>query len=308
MGGTQTRAALCDPQGKILKRAQSQTPARQGAEAVVENLRRTVRGVWPIDGEVKALGVAVPGPLDPWKGIILYTPNIPGWEGYPLAETLRRIFDVEVRIDDDANAAALGERRFGAGKGKGNLVYLTIGTGVGGGFIVDGRLVRGSRGLAGEAGHMILTDKSPIACGCGQRGCLESLVSGPALAEMARLALRSDKPSMILVLAGGDMAAIEGRTVGEAANLGDPVARGLLSKAGAWLGLGLVNLMLIFDPEIVIIGGSVSQAGDCLLEPARHVVERHRLARFWKGTPIVRSKLGDDAGLLGALTLVCPGD
>ncbi len=306
MGGTQTRAALCDSQGKILKRVQSLTPARQGAEAVVENLRRTIRGVWPIDDEVKALGVAVPGPLDPWKGIILYSPNIPGWDGYPLAETLRRIFDVEVRIDDDANAAALGEHRFGAGKGKSNLVYLTIGTGVGSGFIVDGNLVRGSRGMAGEAGHMILANESPIACGCGRRGCLESLVSGPALAERARLALRADKPSMILVLAGGDLAAIDGKVVGEAANLGDPLARSILAQAGAFLGVGLINLMLIFDPEIIIIGGSVSQAGDFLLEPARKAVRDHRLARLWRETSIVQAKLGDDAGLLGAFCLVSP--
>jgi len=233
-----------------------------------------------------------------------YIPNISGWDGYPLRDVLRERFEVPVVLGDDANAAALAEQRFGAGRRHPHMIYLTISTGVGSGIIVNDRLLLGAGGLAAEAGCMVIDPNGPL-CGCGNPGCLEALVSGPAIARTARERVRAGEATCLLEMAGGDPGRISALTVNQAAQRGDPLALDVLRQAGEYLGLGLVSLLHLFNPDIVVIGGSVSKAGDLLLGPAREVVRRRCLSEaYWRETPIVLAELGDDVGLLGALCLV----
>ena len=306
MGGTQTRAALCDAQGQILRRAVRPTPASQSADQLMRHIEEAIEAVWPSQEPVRAIGVATPGPLDPWTGTILHSPNIPGWDNFPLRQTLQDRFGAPVVVADDANAAALAEHRFGTHQRYGHLIFITISTGVGSGIIVDNRLLLGAHGLAAELGHMTLQEDSPIQCGCGSRGCLESLISGPSLAEQARQRLLAGEASQLTELCHGDPATITASLVGAAALNGDALAIELFHRAGYYLGVALTNLLYILNPEIIIVGGSVSKVGPLLLDPARAVLRRRCMDYYWKDTPIVPSTLGDDVGLLGAWCLVNP--
>jgi glucokinase len=304
VGGTQIRTALCDPEGKIHRRITDLTAVHEGADAVMDRIERAIRGVWPADRRVIAVGVAAPGPLDPWSGVVLEAPNIPCWENYPLREIIQERLSVPVLVGNDANVAALAERQFGAGQGEANLVYITVSTGVGGGIIVDGSLLLGAHGLAGELGHIKVRLDGPV-CGCGRLGCLEAQTSGPSIARKARQRVLAGEPSRILELTHGDPDAISARLVSEAAQQGDPLAVDVFRRAGTYLGLGLVTLLHLFNPSIIIIGGGVSKAGALLFEPAREVVRQRCMAdRYWRDTPIVPAALGDDVALLGALALV----
>ena len=305
IGGTQIRAACCDSHGNILQRLSEWTPAHQDAESIMNCLTRTVQAVWPSDDPIIAMGVAVPGPLDPWEGVILHSPNIPDWDHFQLRAALQERFNVPVTIQDDANAAALAEHRFGAGRGKSHLVYLTIGTGVGNGIIINNELLLGGHGLAAEAGHMIIKEDAPIQCGCGNRGCLESLISGPSLAVQAQTRILSGEYSSLPELCGDNLEMISAQLINEAAQRGDPLAIDIFHQAGIYLGIAIVNLLYLFNPDIIIIGGSVSKAGELLLVPARGVVQQRCMPFYWQDTPILTAALDDDVGLLGAFCLVC---
>ncbi len=303
IGGTQIRAALCDAAGTIHRRASDLTAPHEGAEAVMGRIERAIRRVWPADGPVQAIGVVAPGPLDPWRGVVWQTPNIPCWKDYPLRDAIQERLGVPTLLGNDANAAALAEQRFGAGRGEANLIYVTVSTGIGGGVIVDGRLLLGAHGLAGEIGHIKLEPNGP-PCGCGDHGCLEALAAGPAIARQAQQRIAAGESSGILALVRGDAAAITAQVVNQAAQAGDALAADVFRRAGAYLGLGLVTLLHLFDPGIVVVGGSVSKAGELLLGPAQAVLRRRSMTeRFWRDTPLVSAALGDDVGLLGALVL-----
>lgn len=304
VGGTQIRAALCDAAGAIHRRAADLTAVEEGAEAIMNRIEQCIRQVWPADGTVQAIGVVAPGPLDPWRGVVWEAPNIPCWRDYPLKDIIQQRLGAPTLVGNDANAAALAEQRFGAGQGKANLVYVTISTGIGGGVIVNGQLLLGAHGLAGEIGHIKLEPNGP-PCGCGDHGCLESLASGPSIARQARQRIRAGESSRVLEQAHGDAEAITAKIVNQAAQAGDALAIDVFRQAGVYLGLGLVTLLHLFDPDIVVVGGSVSKAGDLLLGPAQEVVRQRSMTdRYWCNTPIVRAALGDDVGLLGALALV----
>jgi len=304
IGGTQIRAALCDPAGGIHRRAEDLTAGHEGHEAVMDRIEGAIRQVWSADGEVAAVGVAAPGPLDPWSGVVFEAPNIPCWEDYPLRDVIQERLGVPTVVGNDANAAALAEQRFGAGQGKQDLIYITVSTGVGGGIIVNGELLLGAHGLAGEVGHIIVEPDGP-PCGCGSRGCLEALASGPSIARQARRRILAGESSRALELAQGDPNAITAKILNQAAQEGDRLAVDVFRQAGAYLGIALVSLLHLFDPSIVVIGGGVSKAGDLLLQPACEVVRQRCMNdRYWRDTPIVPAALGDDVGLLGALALV----
>lgn len=304
VGGTQIRAALCDASGAIHRRAADLTAPHEGADAVMNRIEQCIRRVWPADGAVRAIGVVAPGPLDPWRGVVWQAPNIPCWRDYPLQDVIQQRMGAPTLLGNDANAAALAEQRFGAGRGQAHLVYVTVSTGVGGGVIVNGQLLLGAHGLAGEIGHIKVEPNGP-PCGCGDRGCLESLASGPSIARRARQRIAAGESSRVLELVHGDAAAITAQVVNQAAQAGDALAIDVFRQAGVYLGLGLVTLLHLFDPGIVVVGGSVSKAGDLLFGPARKVVRQRSMSeRFWRDTPIVTAALGDDVGLLGALALV----
>jgi glucokinase len=304
LGGTQIRAALADPQGMLLARAATQTRAEEGPEAVIGRIIECAEQV--LEGvertRVIGVGVGAPGPINPWTGVLYNPPNLPGWEAVPLADRLAATLGLPVYAGNDANLAALGERRFGAGQGMDDLVYMTVSTGIGGGIISGGQLVVGARGFAGEIGHQTLEPDGPL-CGCGQRGHLEALAAGPAIARAARRALQEGATSLMAELVD-DPEHITAETVTEAAVRGDAVARQILERAGFYIGLGLVNVIHMVEPQRIIIGGGVSQAGELLFAPIRRTVAERLMSPVYRGVEIVSAALGDDVGLLGAVALV----
>jgi glucokinase len=246
--------------------------------------------------------VGAPGPLDPWSGIIYSPPNLPGWDAMPLKSLLEEALGLPVMVANDANLAALGEHRFGAGRGCRHLVYMTISTGIGGGIIADGQLLLGAKGLAGEIGHTTVSSRGTL-CGCGNRGCLEAVAAGPAIAAAGARAARSGRSAMLSAMAGGAPTAVTSEMVVRAAGQSDPEARRILRRAGSLIGLGLANIAHITDPQAIIVGGGVAMgAGALLLEPAR-VEFRRRVMPPYRDIPIVPAVLGDDAGLAGAAAL-----
>lgn len=301
-GGTQIRAARCRADGRIETRVMMPTRASEGPEAVLSYIQRAIRQVWPDDREVVALGVAAPGPLDPHTGVVRFAPNLPGWKDFPLRDRLVESFGLPTFVGNDANLAALGEHRFGAGQGVDDLVYMTVSTGIGGGIILDGALFEGAQGLGGEVGHIIVEPEGP-PCFCGNRGCLEMLASGPAIARAARAAVERGEPSRLLEQVEGYPSRITARDVAEAARAGDDLARRVLARAGFYIGVALVSLMFLLNPSLFIIGGSVTKAGDLLFGPIQETVRSRAPEIYWRNTPILPAALRDNVGLLGALAL-----
>jgi glucokinase len=305
LGGSQIRAALADAQGEIIQQVSRPTMADEGLEAVLGRIEESIRQVLPADtGQVSAVGVAAPGPLDPWRGIVRDAPNLPGWKNVPLKDLMEAELDLPVVVGNDANLAALAEQRFGAGQGIADLIYITVSTGIGGGVIVDNRLLLGAQGLAGEVGHQTIEAHGP-RCKCGNIGCLEALAAGPAIARRAREFVKTGTGMAIADLVGGDLDKITAKVVNQAAQAGDPIAIELFRQAGFYIGVGIVNLLHIFNPSLIVIGGSVTKAGDLLFEPIRAAVrQRAMVSYYWENTPIVPATLGDDVALLGAVALV----
>jgi glucokinase len=304
LGGTQIRAALAAFPNRLHQTIRTETLADQGPDVVIQRIESAVRQVagerW---ADVDAIGIVAPGPLDPWLGVILEPPNLPGWANLPLKDRLSSGLNRPVVLGNDANLAALAEQRFGAGQGKRHMIYITVSTGIGGGVIIDDKLLLGVRGLAAEVGHMTLEPYGPL-CTCGNKGCLEALASGPAIARNARDRIAAGRASSILALAGDDPQRITAELVGRAATQGDPLAIELLQQAGFYIGVGIVNLMKLFNPGIIVIGGGVSQVGNLLFEPIRHTVQARISHFYWENCPIVPAALSDDVGLLGALAMV----
>jgi len=263
----------------------------------LERLFQLVRMIWPDDGQVAAIGAAAPGPLDPYQGILMNAPNIPGWIDIPLRQHLADEFQVPVGLGNDANMAALGEWKFGAGKGHHFLVYVTVSTGIGGGVIMVDNLVLGVRGLAAELGHVMIQPDGPM-CGCGQPGHLEAMASGPAIARWAEDQIRNGVQSTLTA------GALSAKDVALAAQKGDSLAIAALARAGKYLGWGLANYLHIFNPSIIIIGGGVSQSGRFLFDPLRAALQASIMhPRYGDGLVIARAALGDDVGLMGALAM-----
>ena len=298
IGGTQLRAALFAAEGvKPLRRAALPT---RGDEPVVERLKRLLRSVQPDSGILLGIGVAAPGPLDPVRGVVLEAPNIPGWHNLPLKALLENEFGAPVVVDNDANLAAVGEWRYGAGRGHHHLLYLTISTGIGAGVIVNDRLLHGARGLAAELGHVTVVPDGPL-CGCGKRGHLEAVASGTAIARMAAEALAAGENSSLAELSRPPNAA----NVAAAAQAGDPLALRIFTKAGTHLGRALAGFLHIFNPEVVILGGGVTQAGGVLLRPLEETMRAEVMSpAYLEGLKITTAELGDNAGLLGALAAI----
>jgi glucokinase len=306
LGGTQIRAALADGEGRILRRTSCLTLAEEGLEPIIGRIKDAIYEVMGSTdrGHVQGIGVVAPGPVDPRKGIIMDAPNLSGWKAVPLKDFMEDEFSLPVYVGNDANSAALAEQRFGGGQGIANLIYITVSTGIGGGIIADNKLLLGAQGFAAEVGHQTIEAHGP-RCNCGNVGCLEVLAAGPAIARRARELIRDGAETTITDLVGGDLDKITAKEVNQAAQAGDPVAIGIFRQAGFYIGIGIVNLLHLFNPSLIVIGGSVAKAGDLLFEPIRATVrERAMASYFWENTPIVPATLGDDVGLLGAVALV----
>lgn len=303
LGGTSIRAARFSPSGPpALAQAKTPTQASEGPEAVVRRIVQTIEQVLPPGASDLRVGVGAPGPLDPRRGIIIDAPNLPGWVNLPLRDILQERLGFPVAVGNDANLAALGEWRFGAGRDTQDLLYLTISTGIGGGVIIDGRLLVGHSGLAAELGHMTIDPDGPL-CSCGLRGHLEALASGPAIARRARELIEGGRPSSLAERLRAD-GRITAEAVGEAAVSGDLLARQVLDEAGEAIGLHLASLLHAFDPEIIVLGGGVMKVGPLLFEPIERALRAHVLhPAYLQGLRLVPAALGDEVGLIGAMVL-----
>lgn len=305
IGGTQIRTALSDLEGNIIHRVAHPTLAEEGVGPVIGRIKEAIReAAGEHLEEAQAIGIASAGPLDPWEGVIIKAPNLPGWRNVPLKAIIEEEFELPTYVGNDANLAALAEQQFGAGKGARDLIYITHSTGIGGGIIVDDRLLLGSKGLGAEVGHITLDIDGP-RCGCGSIGCLEAMAAGPAIARNAVEAIKGGRETIIPELVDGDLSQITAKEVNQAAQQGDELGIELIQQAGKLLGIGLVSLMHLFNPEIIIIGGGVSKAGDLLFESVRETVRARCMTDdYWRDTPIVPAALGDDVGLMGGIALV----
>ncbi|MCZ2126196.1 MAG: ROK family protein [Anaerolineales bacterium] len=297
VGGTQMRAAAYT-QDQFQPVKLKKIPTLASSVGGFERLVQVIADVLPADEKIAAIGIGSPGPLDPHTGYLLAPPNNPEWHNFPLAPKLSEHFGAKAYLDNDANLAALGEYRYGAGKGHRDALYLTVSTGVGGGVISDGRLLQGYHGLAAELGHSIVDPNGPL-CSCGFNGHLEAFSSGPAIARYvlqeldngATSALRRDE-------------SLTARQIAEAAHQGDELALRAFRRAGEYLGIGVASFLHAFDPSILIFGGGVSQAGRILFDSFEESLKKRVFhPRYLEGLVITRAQLGDDAGLLGARAL-----
>jgi len=308
LGGTNIVAgALTDDGGDVIALRTEPTRADQGADAVID---RIVRIIDTVIAETIALtaakrqdfigvGVGAPGPLDRERGIVVTTPNL-GWTNFPLRDVIAERTGISTRIDNDANCATVGEWWLGAARGARNVVGMTIGTGIGGGLILDGKLYHGSSDVAGEIGHATI-DITGRLCKCGNYGCLEAYASGPSIAERAREQLAGDEESLLFRMAHGNVERLTAATVYEAAKLGDDVAIDVVRETARFLGAGIANLLNIFNPDVVVIAGGVTQAGDTLFVPLRKEVRKRAFRPAVDACRIVPGSLPGSAGVVGAV-------
>nr|BBH93456.1 glucokinase [Thermogemmatispora argillosa] len=324
LGGTQLRVAVLRG-ATLLSRVglltgEDATPERL-IPRICDAIRQALTEARVELEQVAGIGLGAPGPLNSKTGVIYSPPNLPGWENVPIRDILQKEFPVPVLIENDAHCAALGEYMFGAGRGSEDMVYMTVSTGIGGGIICKGRLLEGAGGTAGELGHMTIDLHGP-RCNCGNIGCLEAIASGTAIARRANEAIAAGQGAELLAFArsldeqtarqlhlpaGSEKESIErvnARTVGEAARAGIALARQIISEAARGLGVGLVNVIHVFNPRKIILGGGVMQLGDLILGPALDVVEERAMKAPRSIVSIELAQLGPNVGLIGAGTLI----
>lgn len=302
IGGTKVAVGLVSSEGEVIGSKRMPTRAEEGPSRVIERFvelcRKSVAKAGVDWQDIHAVGVGCGGPLDPCRGLIQSPPNLPGWDNIPLVEQLQGEFDIPVYLDNDANAAALGEHRFGAGRGVANMVYMTVSTGVGGGVIADGRLLRGENGNAAELGHLsVVWDGRP--CLCGSRGCLEAYASGTAIAARAQELVLGHPESLLRTLVSS-AEEITAKTVAQALEQGDPVAEELWQETTEILGAGVANVISAFNPRLVVLGGGITNFGARLFDPVRRIAKSRLMPSLAAVVDIVPAELGDEVGVVGA--------
>ena len=304
IGGSKILTAIFSGNGEIQSRNTTQTIAGEGVAAVVERLCQGIdqhldeNNLEP--SKLNGIGIACAGGVNPDRGVVVTpSPNLPGWHDVPLGEIIEKRFGVTTCILNDASAAALGEQRDGVGIGTDNLVLVALGTGIGGGIIIDGKLYQGAAGGAGEIGHMTVDEKGP-PCECGNTGCLEMFASGKAIAREAIRHISDGEKSSLVEMADGQIENITAENVVAAARDGDSLANEVLSRSSHYLGVGMVNIVNIFNPEMIIIGGGLAEIGELLLEPAKEIVKKRAFGISAQSVKIVTTGLGNEAGVYGA--------
>jgi len=303
VGGTKVLGGVVDQAGKILQSSRRDTP-KEGGAALTQTIADVIKELHA-QYPVTSVGISAAGFVSSDRQTMLATPNISGWNGVNLDAELSALTGLDVDIENDANAAAWGEAKYGAGRGENHLMMLTIGTGIGGGIVVNGELYRGAFGTAAEFGHLRVLPEGHL-CGCGARGCFEQYASGNALMRHAREAISASPDMAFNLLARGDgtVAGLSGKNITDAARKGDPIALAAFNTTGQWLGAGIASLCALLDPACVVIGGGVIDAGEILLAPTRAAVERYM--PFYGKHPmpkIIAAELGNDAGLIGVADL-----
>ena len=300
LGGTNVRAGAVDRRGAVLAEAHRPTEVSRGTRRILHNLElvaaEAVRRAEQAGGTLLAVGAGAPGPIDKSTGVIHDAPNIPQWKRFPLRARLGAVFPCPVFVENDANAATLGEGWVGAARGKKDFIMLTLGTGIGGGVVSAGRLVRGARGMAGELGHVVVEAGGP-RCNCGGRGCIEAFASATGIKRLLRKRLRGRERLRAYTDARGK---IDVALIHRAAEAGDRVARETFRRAGSYLGVAIAGLINIFNPELVVVGGGVAAAWDFLIPAARKEIARQAFPLPARLATIAPAKLGQSAGWLGA--------
>lgn len=305
LGGTTLTAAIVNVvSGQVLGRHQIPTLAKQGHDAVTARMVGLIHAVTADAGlsraDIGGVGIGAPGVLDLERGLTLFLPNLAGtWPKVPLKATIEADVKLPTHLLNDVRCFTLGEKTFGAGSDVDTMVCMAIGTGIGGGVVINGKLQLGLDGTAGEVGHQIIDPYGPT-CGCGSQGCLEAFASGPAITAMALKAIAQGLTTSIAEIVSYDLNKVTPEVICQAAQAGDPIARDIYERAGFYIGIGVANLIAILSPQMVVIGGGVAQAGDLLFDPIRRTArERVHVTPFEK-VQIVPAQLGTDAGLIGA--------
>jgi glucokinase len=303
VGGTKVLGGVVDTSGKILRTFREETPL-DGGDALNRTIAKVIVELQKTH-DTSAVGISAAGLISSDRATMLGAPNIKDWDGVNISQALREICQVNAIVENDANSAAWAERVYGAGRGAENVIMVTVGTGIGGAAVVDGKLLRGAHGTGAEFGHMRVVPDGNL-CGCGIKGCFERYASGTALVIRTKEAITKNPKAgeALLALGDGTVAGLIGNHITQAAQSGDPMAIEALEIAGDWLGAGIATLAMLFDPAIVVIGGGVGDAGELLLAPARRAMEREMPFSGKHPVPeIVLAKLGNDAGLVGAADL-----
>lgn len=308
VGGTNVKIALVDKSGKIIYSNSVPTYAKMGYEYTVNNIKQAIKDLMKETNttakDIDGIGFDFPGQVDYKTGVVKLAPNIPGWVNVPIAQMIEEEFHISTRIDNDVRCAALGEMKFGAGQGCENFVCITVGTGIGSGLVVNGQLVRGASNAAGEIGHIKLQMKDGLICGCGDTGCLEAYASGPSIVAMAQDYIKGGKSTKFREMAAAEGGEITPYMVAKAAEAGDPVAKRIFAIVGEYIGIGLTSVINLLNPEKVIIGGGVAEAGDLLLDPIRKTIKERAMVVAGSAVEIVPAQLGNSAGVIGASMLI----
>lgn len=304
IGGTKIMTALFSPDGKLLARDVRPTLVDEGVGSVIERICSAIDNLLDNNGQkashLGGIGIACAGGIDSGRGVVVTpSPNMADWVDIPLADIVRERFNIGTFVVNDASAAALGEHRAGAGRGVNNLVLFTLGTGIGGGIIADGELYLGAIGAAAEVGHMTVDVNGP-ECGCGNTGCLEMLASGRVVERDAIKRVSRGESSSLSEMVGGKTDDITAEMVGTAAKNGDPLALDVLSRAAYYLGVGMVNVVNIFNPDMIVLGGGMAELGDLFIGPGRKMVAERAFPVSSRAVRVVTAQLGNEAGVYGA--------
>ncbi len=307
VGGTNVKIALVD-EGKIIYSNSVPTYAKMGYEYTVNNIKQAIKDLMKETNteakDIQGIGFDFPGQVDCKTGVVKLAPNIPGWVNVPIAQMIEEEFNIPTRIDNDVRCAALGELKFGAGRGCENFICITVGTGIGSGIVINGKVVRGASNAAGELGHIKLQMQGGPICGCGDTGCLEAFASGPSIVAMAQDYIRGGKSTKFREMAAAEGGEITPYMVAKAAEAGDPVAKRIFEIVGEYIGIGLTSVINLLNPEKVIIGGGVAEAGDLLFDPIRRTIKERAMVVAGEAVEIVPAELGNSAGVIGASMLI----
>ncbi len=308
VGGTNVKIALVDDNGKIIYSNSVPTYAKMGYEYTVNNIKQAIKDLMKetntTPSDIEGIGFDFPGQVDCKTGVVKLAPNIPGWVNVPIAQMIEDEFHIPTRIDNDVRCAALGELKFGAGRGCENFICITVGTGIGSGIVINGKVVRGATNAAGELGHIKLQMNGGPICGCGDTGCLEAFASGPAIVAMAQEYIKGGKSTKFREMAAVEGGEITPYMVAKAAEEGDPVAKRIFEIIGEYIGIGLTSVINLLNPERVIIGGGVAESGELLLGPIRKTIKERAMVVAGNAVEIVPAQLGNSAGVIGASMLI----
>jgi glucokinase len=306
IGGTKIGICIGTFEGRFIARRRLQTKVDEGEARVLDEVVRSAYDILNEAGltlkDVLGIGVSAPGPLDPREGVLFSAPNLPGWRNVPLRGIFEEAFGVPVYVENDANASALAEWWFGAGKGCKHMIFLTMSTGIGGGMILDGRLYRGSTFNAGEVGHQVVLPDGPL-CGCGKRGCLEALCSGGGIARRLKGCVRRGE-TLMWDMVRGDLDRLSAKVLTDAVRKGDPFAKEFLDETLRYLAQGLANLVFILNPEMIVLGTIVAKEPDLFLEPLRRLMKEMVWDEHLKGLEVVSARLGDEIGDYASFSIV----